>query len=94
MNQLSWFDLFRKEPTSDTMFLAQKLVIKAIDTITQLRDIMLDFAEGRISEVEKNIKILFINEAEIDDIRRSVLTELAKQDLHSKYRQNIIHIIK
>ena len=94
MNQLSWFDLFRKEPTSDTMFLAQKLVTKAIDTITQLRDIMLDFAEGRISEVEKNIKILFINEAEIDDIRRSVLTELAKQDLHSKYRQNIIHIIK
>ncbi|MFC1487468.1 DUF47 family protein [Thermoproteota archaeon] len=91
---MSWFDLFRKEPTSNTMFLAQKQISKAIGTITELREIMLGFAEGKISEVEKNIKILFVNEAEIDDIRRSVLNELAKQDLSSKYRQNLIHIVK
>jgi len=76
------------------MFLAQKQITKAIATITELREIMLGFAEGKTSEVEKNIKILFLNEAEIDDIRRSVLNELAKQDLPSKYRQNLIHIIK
>jgi len=94
VNQLSWFDLFRKEPTSNIMFLAQKQIIKAMATITELREIMLVFAEGKISEVEKKIEILFTNEAEIDDIRRSVLNELAKQDLSSKYRQNIIHIVK
>ena len=94
MNQLSWFDIFRKEPTSNTMFLAQKQISKAIGTITELREIMLGFAEGKISEVEKNIKILFVNEAEIDEIRRSVLNELAKQDLSSKYRQNLMHIVK
>jgi len=76
------------------MFLAQKQISKAIGTITELREIMLGFAEGKISEVEKNIKILFVNEAEIDDIRRSVLNELAKQDLSSKYRQNLMHIVK
>jgi len=94
VNQLSWFDIFRKEPTSNTMFLAQKQISKAIGTITELREIMLGFAEGKISEVEKNIKILFVNEAEIDEIRRSVLNELAKQDLSSKYRQNLMHIVK
>jgi len=76
------------------MFLAQKQISKAIGTITELREIMLGFAEGKISEVEKNIKILFVNEAEIDEIRRSVLNELAKQDLSSKYRQNLMHIVK
>ena len=76
------------------MYLAQKQIIKAIATVTELREIILGFAEGKISEVEKYIEKLFLNEAEIDEIRRSVLNELSKQDLPSKYRQNLIHIVK
>lgn len=91
---MSWFDLFRREPTSDTMVLAQKQITKAISTVTELREIMLGFAKGKISEVEELINELFLNEAEIDDIRRSVLSELTEQNLPSQYRQNLIHIVK
>jgi predicted phosphate transport protein (TIGR00153 family) len=91
---LSWFDLFRREPTSNTMILVQKEITKAISTVTELREIMLSFAEGKISEVEELINELFVNEAEIDDIRRKVLAKLAEQDLPPQYRQNLIHIVK
>ena len=94
MIQLSWFDLFRKEPTSNTMFLVQKEITKAISTVTELREIMLSFTKEKTSEVEELIKKLFLNEAQIDDIRRAVLSELTEQDLPSQYRQNLIHIVK
>lgn len=93
MNQLSWFDLFRKEQETTTI-LAQKQITKAIATVTELKNIMVAFSEGKNSEVEEHIENLFDNEAEIDDIRRTILNELTKQKLPSKYRQNVIHIIK
>lgn len=93
MNQLSWFDLFRKEQETTTI-LAQKQITKAIATVTELKNIMVAFSEGKNSEVEEHIENLFENEAEIDDIRRTILNELTKQKLPSKYRQNVIHIIK
>jgi len=76
------------------MFLAQKEIAKAISTVSELRDIMLSFSKGNISEVEKLIKELFLNEEEIDDIRRSVLSQLTEQNLPSQYRQNLVHIVK
>lgn len=93
MNQLSWFDLFRKEQETTTI-LAQKQITKAIATVTELKNIMVAFSEGKNSEVEEHIENLFENEAEIDDVRRTILNELTKQKLPSKYRQNVIHIIK
>jgi len=93
VNQLSWFDLFRKEQESTTI-LSQKQITKAIATVTELKNIMVAFSEGKNSEAEQHIENLFENEAEIDDIRRAILNELTKQKLPSKYRQNVIHIIK
>jgi predicted phosphate transport protein (TIGR00153 family) len=93
VNQLSWFDLFRKEQETTTI-LAQKQITKAIATVTELKDIMVAFSEGKSSEAEEHIEKLFENEVEIDDIRRTILYELTKQKLPSKYRQNVIHIIK
>ena len=55
---------------------------------------MLSFSKGNISEVERLIKELFLNEEEIDDIRRSVLSQLTEQNLPSQYRQNLVHIVK
>jgi predicted phosphate transport protein (TIGR00153 family) len=90
---LSWFDLFRKEQETTTI-LAQKQITKAIATVTELEHIMVAFSEGKNSEAEEHIEHLFENEAEIDEIRRTILNELTKQKLPSKYRQNVIHIIK
>ena len=55
---------------------------------------MVAFSEEKVSEAEEHIENLFENEAEIDDIRRTILHELTKQKLPSKYRQNVMHIIK
>lgn len=85
--------MFRKEEET-TNILAQKQITKAISTVTELKHIMVAFSEQKDFEAEKHIKKLFENEAEIDDIRRTILTELTKQKLPSKYRQNVIHIIK
>ncbi|HDQ06336.1 MAG TPA: DUF47 family protein [Candidatus Bathyarchaeota archaeon] len=93
MNQLSWFDLFRKEQEITTI-LAQKQITKAIATVTELKNIMVAFSEGKSSEAEEHIEKLFENEVEIDEIRRTILHELTRQKLPSKYRQNVIHIIK
>jgi len=93
VNQLSWFDLFRKEQEITTI-LAQKQITKAIATVTELKNIMVAFSEGKSSEAEEHIEKLFENEVEIDEIRRTILHELTRQKLPSKYRQNVIHIIK
>ena len=90
---MSWFDLFRKEQETTTI-LAQKQITKAIATVTELKNIMVAFSEGKNSKAKEHIENLFENEAEIDDIRRTILNELTKQKLPSKYRQNVIHIIK
>jgi len=90
---LSWFDLFRKEQEITTI-LAQKQITKAIATVTELKNIMVAFSEGKSSEAEEHIEKLFENEVEIDEIRRTILHELTRQKLPSKYRQNVIHIIK
>ncbi len=90
---MSWFDLFRKEQET-TNILAQKQITKAIATVTELKHIMVAFSEEKKSEAEEHIEKLFENEAEIDEIRRTILNELTRQKLPSKYRQNVIHIIK
>ena len=90
---MSWFDLFRKEQETTTI-LAQKQITKAIATVTELKKIMVAFSEGKSSEAEEHMEHLFENEVEIDEIRRTILKELTRQKLPSKYRQNVIHIIK
>ena len=93
MNQLSWFDLFRKEQASTTI-LAQKQITKAIGTVNELKDIVMALAEGNASLVNRHVEKLFANETEIDNIRRKILKELSEERLPSKYRQNVVHIIK
>lgn len=90
---MSWFDLFRKEQASTTI-LAQKQITKAIGTVNELKDIVMALAEGNASLVNRHVEKLFANETEIDNIRRKILKELSEERLPSKYRQNVVHIIK
>lgn len=94
MKNLSWFDLLRSDSKTSTMDLAQNQITKAIQTVTMLKEIIIAFSEGKSSEVDEQIETLFLDEVEIDDLRRSVLSELSKQSLPSKYRQDLIHIVK
>jgi len=91
---LSWFDLLRKDSKSNTMDLAEKQITTAIRTVTELRDIIIAFPEGKSTKMEERIETLFLNEAEIDELRRLVFGALSKRDLPSKYREDLMHIVK
>ena len=87
---LSWFEKRRK---SRTLKLAQSQILKAIDTVAELERALLAFSEGEISEAEKSLDRLFMNEVEIDELRRSVFAELTKGTLPTKYREDLMAIV-
>ena len=76
------------------MDLAQKQITTAIRTVTELKEIITAFPEGKSTEMEERIETLFLNELEIDELRRLVFKELSKQTLPSKYREDLLHIVK
>jgi predicted phosphate transport protein (TIGR00153 family) len=76
------------------MDLAQKQITTAIRTVTELKEIITAFPEGKSTETEERIETLFLNEVEIDELRRLVFKELSKQALPSKYREDLLHIVK
>ena len=91
---MSWFDLLRKDSKSNTMDLAQKQITKAIRTVTELKEIIIAFPEGKSTKMEERIETLFLNEAEIDELRRLVFGALSKRGLPSKYREDLMHVVK
>ena len=91
---MSWFDLLRKDSELNTMDLAQKQITTAIRTVTELKEIITAFPEGKSTKAEERIETLFLNEVEIDELRRLVFKELSKQALPSKYREDLLHIVK
>lgn len=88
---LSWFENRRK---SKTLKLAQDQIIKAINTVTELDNALTAFSEGRHEATEKCLERLFSEEEEIDELRRSVFTELTKGDLPPKYREDLKGLVE
>jgi len=88
---LTWLDLRRK---SKTLNLAQKQITMAIKTVTELKEAIDASAEGRRGKVEELLETLFSDEVEIDNLRRLVFEELTKESLSSKYREDLMHIVK
>ena len=76
------------------MDLAQKQITTAIRTVTELREIIIAFPEGKSTKMEERIETLFLNHVEIDDLRRLVFGALASRDLPSKYREDLMHIVR
>jgi len=76
------------------MDLAQKQITMAIKTVTELKEIIVAFPEGKSTEMDKRIEKLFLNHVEIDDLRRLVFGALSKRGLPSKYREDLMHIVK
>ena len=76
------------------MDLAQKQITMAIRTVTELKEIIIAFPEGKSTKMEERIETLFLNHVEIDDLRRLVFGALARRDLPSKYREDLMHIVR
>ena len=87
---LSWFEGRRK---STTLKLAQDQILKAINTVSSLEKAIVAFSEGRKEEARKSIEELFLEEVEIDELRRAIFTELAKGDLPLEYREDLKSLV-
>jgi len=88
---LTWLDLRRK---SKTLNLAQKQILMAIKTVSELKAAVLAFGEGKQRDVEERLETLFSDEKVIDSLRRLVFEELTKESLSPKYREDLMHIVK
>ena len=88
---LSWFEKRRR---SKTLKLAQSQIMKAIDTVAELERALLSLSKGKILEAEKSLDRLFMNEVEIDELRRSIFAELTKGSLPAKYREDLKAIVE
>jgi predicted phosphate transport protein (TIGR00153 family) len=87
----TWLDLRRK---SKTLSLARKEIVLAIKTVTELREAIKAVAEGKRGEMEKHLQTLFSDEIEVDDLRRLVFEDLARESLPAEYREDLMHIVK
>jgi len=88
------FTWFKKRHKLKVLNLAQKQVTMAIGTVSELEKAITAFSEGKKAEAEKSIEKLFLEEEEIDDLRRLVFEELTKESLPQKYRNDLMHLIK
>lgn len=88
---LTWFEKRRK---SKTLVLAQRQIMNAIDTVSELEKAINAFCEGNREEVKKHIAKLFQEEAEIDELRRAVYEELTKGELPPKYREDLKSLVE
>lgn len=76
------------------MDLANAQMVKAIDTVTELERAITAFAAGKKAEAERCIQRTFLEEAEVDNLRRSVFEELTKGELPPRYREDLMHLVK
>ena len=88
---LSWFEKRRK---SKTLGLAQQQITKAIDTVTQLQRAIGAFSKGDMIKTNRFLENLFLQEVEVDNLRRSVFKELTKGSLPLKYREDLMSLIR
>ena len=91
MKLLVWFDRRRR---SKTLNLAQQQIQLAMSTVMDLDSALKAFSEGRRVEMEDAIQQLFSREEKIDELRRTIFEELAKQDLPSKYREDLKELVR
>lgn len=88
------FTYFKRRRKLKVLNLAQKQVTKSIGTVSELEKAITAFSKGKKDEAEKSIEKLFLEEEEIDDLRRVVFEELTKGSLPRKYRNDLMHLIK
>ncbi len=87
---LPWFEKRRK---SKTLMLAQRQMMKAIDTVNILESALTAFCEANNEEAERQVERLFLEEAEVDNLRRAIFEELSKGELPVNYREDLKSLI-
>ncbi|MCS7119654.1 MAG: DUF47 family protein [Nitrososphaerota archaeon] len=88
----SWFEKQRK---TRALELAERQIVKALDTVTQLQKAVQSLTVGAKEEADQNIERLFKTEEEVDNLRREIFKEMSKHiALYADYREDILHLVK
>ncbi|MCJ7631693.1 DUF47 family protein [Candidatus Bathyarchaeota archaeon] len=88
---LLWFEKRRK---SRTLTLAQQQITEAINTVNELEKALTAFSKNERKAVEESIQRLFTQEVEIDNLRREVFKELARDNLPTKFREDLKELVE
>jgi predicted phosphate transport protein (TIGR00153 family) len=73
--------------------LAYKQMKSSAETVVELRRCLTAIIDGDFTEAEKSIGRLFLMEMDVDELRRKVLIELAKEE-PSKFREDFAHLVQ
>ncbi len=87
----TWFEKRRK---TEALTLAQDQLTKALDTTTLLYKALESASKGNKEEAKGFIDMLWAEEEEVDNLRRSAFKELANVAVSIEFREDLMHIIK
>lgn len=83
-----------KREWAKTLTIAREQIKKAIDTVSELEKAILAASQGTSEEALRSVNRLFQIEEEIDDLRREVFIQLARGELRSRDREDLMHLVK
>jgi predicted phosphate transport protein (TIGR00153 family) len=86
-----WFARRRK---SEVLEIADRQMMLAIDTVTELEKAIAAALNGTKKEASDCIGRLSKTEHEIDELRRTVFEDLTRGSIPSKDREDIMHLVK
>jgi len=85
---------FAKRRKSKVLELADRQMTLAIDTVIELEKSIDAASKGDKEKAKASFEKLSLVEHEIDELRRTVFEELTRGSMHSKDREDIMHLVK
>jgi len=85
---------FAKRRKSKVLEIADRQMTLAIDTVIELEKSINAASKGDKEKAKASFERLSLVEHEIDELRRIVFEELTRGSLHSKDREDIMHLVK
>jgi len=85
---------FAKRRKSKVLEIADRQMTLAIDTVIELEKSIDAASKGDEEKAKASFEKLSLIEHEIDELRRTVFEELTRGSMHSKDREDIMHLVK
>ncbi|MEM2901794.1 MAG: DUF47 family protein [Candidatus Bathyarchaeia archaeon] len=86
-----WLD--RREKAR-TLSIAKEQMKKALDTVYELEKGLREASQGDHEASRSSIERLFVMEEEVDQLRREVFQRLARVELRTRDREDLLHFVK
>ena len=88
----AWFERRHRTKVLD---LTQEQIIKALDTVTLLHQIMQHVSKSKTEDAMQKFEQLYIVEKEVDMLRTDIFKELSKGTaLFAEHREDLMHLVK